>query len=113
MGDELDARGRTPSRGHRERGYSWPPFENANTAALKHGAYRGDEVLDADSRTREIAEWIWGTQPVAHPADAGAVHRLARVYRRLELAGRAIDEADEVIGDRPIAAYASTERDWL
>src|SRR5438309_2179210 len=47
--------------------------------ALKHGSYVSDLRLSADERTAELAELIAETQPLAHPADSGAVWRLARV----------------------------------
>jgi hypothetical protein len=47
----------TPDRG--ARGYSWPPFEVGNTAAMTHGA-RSPRIINP--RAAEIVEW-WLSLP--------------------------------------------------
>ena len=83
-----------------------------NDLAVTHGAYRADVVIAAEPRTQEILAWIRDTQPVHAPCDAMTEARLAVVYRRTELAVAAIDEADRLAVDRPIASYA-VGKDWL
>jgi hypothetical protein len=87
------------------RGYSWPPFERGNISARTHGAYGSELRLSEDERTSLLVGEIWETQPVAHAADAGAVWRLALVYRRLELSAAALDSADAEFAGKPLAAY--------
>ena len=88
-----------------------PPFEPGNDLAvnnegpLKHGAYSSALRLGKDDRTREFADAIRGTQPVSHPADEGAVWRLALVYLRVELSKVALDRADELLAENPLGAY--------
>ena len=93
------------------RGYSWPPFEPGNGAAVKHGAY-ADLRLSTDPRVAEFVAFIFDTQPVAAPCDAGAVWRLALCYRRLELSATALDEADRASASSPVGAYADSAQ-WL
>jgi hypothetical protein len=87
------------------RGYSWPPFQPDNDAALAHGSYRSDLRLSADERVEQLARQVWATQPVGHPADEGAVWRLALVYRRIELSAAALDATDAALAGKPLAAY--------
>jgi hypothetical protein len=81
-----------------------PPFEPGNEAALRHGSY-ADLALSRDDRVAELADRIAATQPVSHPADAGACWRLALVYRRIELSAAALDVADRELARSPLAAY--------
>src|SRR5205807_3269309 len=61
---------------------------------------------------QEWVDWICDTQPTRHPADLGACWRLARVYVRIELSGRALDEVDAKLAGRAGAAYVAG-REWL
>jgi hypothetical protein len=56
------------------RGYSWPPFEAGNTAALKHGASSPRKIRPIAEEIREVllAEAPW----IDRPAFAGAVRSL-------------------------------------
>jgi hypothetical protein len=110
---ELERSTNDVGRGGPARGYSWNPFEPGNVVALKHGGYASSlRLAEEDPRVAELVAWILETQPVSHPADAGAVCRLALVYRRLELSKAALDEADETVTQRPLAAYVESAS-WL
>jgi hypothetical protein len=87
-------------------------FELGNELAKKHGSYASALRLAEDERTRELAEAIEATQPVAHPCDAGAIWRLALGYRRLELSKAALDDADEKTAQNPLAGYTDKAA-WL
>jgi hypothetical protein len=87
-------------------------FPPGNQAALTHGSYQADIVITTEPRTLEIFAWIEETQPVSAPCDRLTKLRLAVVYRRSELAVAAIDEADRLTAERPIAAYA-VEKEWM
>jgi hypothetical protein len=104
----LDERGKwTPAfEGQR------PPFEPGNGLTRRHGAYSSTTALSQDARVAELADEIAQTQPIAHPADAGAVWRLAVCYRRCELAVAAIEAADERLEGAPAAAYTDGSA-WL
>jgi hypothetical protein len=93
-------------------GYIREQFAEGNELQLRHGAY-ADVRLSHDPRIAELAEQIRSTQPVSHPADSGAIMRLAITYRRCELASAAIDRVDRELSD-PATAYAVTEASsWL
>ena len=83
-----------------------------NQLARKHGAYRADIVVAAEPRTEEYLDWIRETRPIGAPCDEMCELRLAIVYWRSEQAVAAITEADEAVGDRPIASYAGGKT-WL
>jgi hypothetical protein len=87
------------------RGYSWPPFSPGHALSERHRSYVSELKLSNDERVAELASSIAETQPVSHPADAGAIWRLALVYRRLELSAAALDDADASLAQRPLAAY--------
>jgi hypothetical protein len=72
---------------------------------VKHGARRSDLALSREPRVVELVEMIRESQPVDHPADAGACTRLALVYRRIEAATAALDQADADFADSPLAAF--------
>jgi hypothetical protein len=104
---ELEPKPGATGEGHGgpARGYSWPPFEPGNTLAERHGAYAAELRLSTHARVEELASAIRATQPVSHPADEGAVQRLALVYRRIELSAAALDEVDAALAEKPLAAY--------
>jgi hypothetical protein len=56
------------------RGYSWPPFEAGNTAALKHGASSPRKIrpIAEEIRATLLAEAPW----IDRPGFAGAVRSL-------------------------------------
>jgi hypothetical protein len=80
--------------------------------ARKHGSYVSRLRLAEDERTRELAQAIRETQPVAHPADEGTIARLALVYVRLERSKAALDRADEALAENPLSLYRD-ETSWL
>jgi hypothetical protein len=64
------------------RGYSWPPFEKGNTAAMRHGALIVELV---EGRAVELAPLILGANAHLDPARDGAgVLRYAMVLARIE-----------------------------
>jgi hypothetical protein len=81
------------------------PFPPGNELARTHGAYAGEVRLSENPDVAELAEQIAATQPVTHPADAGACWRLALVYERIKLSAAALDDADRELADAPLAAY--------
>jgi hypothetical protein len=106
------------TRGGRVNG--WDPkaahgtrrFQPGHDLSTRHGAY-SLVCITADPRVAELAEQITGSQPVSHPADAGAVQRLAVVYVRIERALAAIGRADEVAASDPAGAYRLKRNQWM
>lgn len=91
------------------RGYSWPPFEAGNEAALTHGAYSPRRVNPraAEIRERLLAEAPW----LAPPAFARSVDALARAEARVELLAEFIDEHGLLDDDgQPRSALAALEK---
>ena len=84
-------------------------FASGNDVALRHGAY---VALDSSPRVAEIEAWVEETQPVSHPADRGAIHRLAPVYARLERSTAALDRVDDAFERNPLGAFAD-DAEWL
>jgi hypothetical protein len=76
-------------KGGPARGYSWPPFEKGNTAAMTHGA-RSDRLVEP--RARELTAPVFDANPHLEAARDGAavlrycmtLARIERVYRWLE-----------------------------
>jgi hypothetical protein len=81
-------------------------FQPGNELARRHGRWVSDVRLSQDDRVAEHAERIEETQPIGHPADAGAIWRLALCYRRVEFAAAALAEADAATEGRPMAHFA-------
>ncbi|WAC54262.1 hypothetical protein [Gordonia sp. SL306] len=82
--------GQKPASGIPARGYTWPPFEANNTAALKHGARSermitplaakiGNELLEQHTRLRD-------------PLYREAVLEYARVLAQVELLQTYVDQ---------------------
>jgi phage terminase small subunit len=65
------------------RNYSWPPFQNGNEAALKHGARSPRKV---EPRARELADALAELVPLGSPSDEPMVWMLANQLARCELA---------------------------
>jgi hypothetical protein len=82
-----------PRAGGSARGYSWPPFEPGNSAAVKHGAYASPVKLSA--RAAEIADAIRPTLPLYSPVDEPVLQLLGLTLTRIEKATAAIEEVDE------------------
>lgn len=84
-----------------KRGYSWPPFEIGNAAALRHGAH-------SQRRTQPIAEQLAGhlvttTAPwCASPAFAGAVSSWAWAEARLVLLREYLNEVGDLDEDKRV-----------
>jgi hypothetical protein len=77
------------------RGYSWPPFEPGNTAALTHGATSNALV---NPRAEELIPALYETFTHLDPVkDSLAVKRLAKVVVRLELADAWLNQQDDPI----------------
>jgi hypothetical protein len=89
------------------------PFRPGDQPNLRHGAYVSDVRLDDDPRVQAYVDWIEATQPVSlsHPAGAGTIWLLARVYVRIERSGKALDQVDAEIGDMPAGGYGKG-REW-
>lgn len=80
-------------------------WESANQAAVRHGSYASPARLSSDERTQELADGIRRAMPVYTAADEPAVQMLAITMRRVERATEAIEAADAMAGDHPIAEY--------
>lgn len=78
-GDNCQAVGHGPARG-----YSWPPFEDGNTAALVHGGYSGRSVAERAELVRadlyRVAPWLED-----QPSFAIAVERFLAVEARARI----------------------------
>ncbi len=94
MADRTPAkRGNGPGRGGSARGYSWPPFEPGNKAAVKHGALSPELV---EPRARELRPLVFDVNPhLALERDGAAVYRycvtLARIERVYAWLGEQLD----------------------
>jgi hypothetical protein len=79
------------------RGYSWPPFEEGNTAALRHGA---ESARLVEPRARELAPQILAAHPhLDQQKDGPAIFRLAMTYARIERVYRWLAEQDDAVFD--------------
>jgi hypothetical protein len=85
---------RDPGKGA-ARGYSWPPFENGNRAALTHGVYLQKFQPGERQEIEEIAESLREAVPLYSPAFeptlrlcAARVWRWRRAYRYLADRGK-------------------------
>jgi hypothetical protein len=96
------------------RGYTWPPFEDGNTAALVHGAYSESAITARAAHVAqnlfEIAPWLADDEVYVIP-----VARFVRVEARSQLLAEAIaDKSAEKgilsVGARMIEAAAATDR---
>lgn len=77
------------------RGYSWPPFENGNTAALKHGA-RSAELVGR--RVRELMPAILDANPHLDAVrDAAGMWRYAMALARIERVSQWLAEQDDPV----------------
>jgi hypothetical protein len=77
-------------RGGPARGYTWPPFEPGNVAAIRHGAFSERRIAPLADRARagllDAAPWL------DSPAFSPAVDAWARVEARAALVGAYVDE---------------------
>jgi hypothetical protein len=87
-----------------------PPFDEANTASLRHGAY---STVQIGPRATELAAEITDSMPLYSPADTPAVRLLAVALARVERAVAALDEVDDALGDRKLAAFMADGQDRL
>lgn len=88
------------------RRYTWPPFEEGNQAAVRHGAYA---TVALGPRVDELAELLRESVPAYSPSDEVAVRLLGLALARLEAAGTAIEGATP--GD--LARLRADERGWV
>jgi glutathione S-transferase len=77
------------------RGYSWPPFEKGNDAALRHGAYA---LLKLTPRAEELAAALRELVPAYAPSLEPGLQAAGMVGAQCEAAGLALAEASP--GDR-------------
>jgi hypothetical protein len=80
-------------------------FQPGNELARRHGRWVSDARLSEDPQVAAYEQEIAETQPIGHPADAGAIWRLALCYRRVEFAAAALAEADAATEGRPMAHF--------
>jgi hypothetical protein len=79
------------------RGYSWPPFEEGNTASLRHGLYASRfQLLEGEKEIEEIADAVRAALPIYASAFevgiqllAGRIWRLKRGYQHVARTPRA------------------------
>jgi len=116
---DIDRNGARPARG-----YTWPPFENGNQVARKHGGY---SLLGMGDRATEIADDIRPTLPAYAAADEPVLLLLATTLARIERANEAIEIVDAnstsalseyLAGDEKtlapnLAALRSDLRGWI
>lgn len=95
----------TPAVGTPARGYSWPPFEPGNQAAVRHGAYA---TVALGPRVTELAEALREAVPAYSPSDEVAVRLLALTLARLEASSTAIEGATPT----DMARLRQDERGW-
>jgi hypothetical protein len=88
---------------------SWPAFERANQAALRHGAYSprafAPRAAELEHQIYEDASWLG-------PSDTVAVSLLCRTVSRIELADAAIQQVDESAA-MPLSPYMGEARESL
>jgi hypothetical protein len=64
------------------RGYSWPPFENGNRAAVKHGVYLENFSDDERAEIEAIADSLRAAAPLYSPAFEPTIRMTAaRIWR--------------------------------
>lgn len=79
------------------RGYSWPPFEADNTAAVTHGARSPRLVTD---RAEQIAPSVLDAHPHLDACrDGPAVMRYAMLLARIERVYAWLVDRDDVVFD--------------
>lgn len=86
-----------------ERGYSWPPFENGNAVAVKHGAF-SDRVID--ERAKDVLAKLEEIAPhLAQPLFDAALRRYLRVEARALLVSDHIFKVVEESGVEAVRPY--------
>jgi hypothetical protein len=80
-------------------------FERGNELAMRHGALVGAQRLANDPATVALADGIRASMPTYVASDEVTIELLAITMRRVERATAAVDVADGMIGERPLAAY--------
>jgi hypothetical protein len=80
-------------------------FELGNKVAERHGALVSASRLASDPATVALADGIRASMPSYAASDEVTIELLAITMRRVERATAAIDAADSMIGERPLAAY--------
>jgi hypothetical protein len=112
MSDETPPQSASPGLSHGPaRGYVWPSFREGEPGpALRHGAY---STLACGPRAAELASEIRQALPLYAPADEPSVRLLALALARVERASAALDEVDERLGSRRLAAYLAEGEERL
>ena len=96
------------------RGYSWPPFEEGNTVALKHGGYSESAITERAAEVThhlfELAPWL-----AEDPVYVIPVARFVRVEARSQLlseaiAAKAADCGILKVGPRILEAATACDR---
>ncbi|GAA2548140.1 hypothetical protein [Pseudonocardia hydrocarbonoxydans] len=93
------------------RGYSWPPFEPGNEAALRHGAYSPRRV---DPLAAELAAGALDDPDLAHltaPGYRPAVWAWARAEAQVQLLAEHVERIGLDFGDHAVsAAHTALDR---
>jgi hypothetical protein len=88
-------------------------FKEGNDASVKHGAGVAALKLASEPETLALEEAIWQAMPLRSPADAPTVALTALTLRRIQRAVAAIETADRVSAQNPLAAYLVEHRESL
>ena len=87
---KIERRGNGAGHGGPARGYSRPPFERGNTAALRYGA---QATVALGPRVNELADDLRELVPGYAPSDEPAVRLLALSFARSERAEVTLEAA--------------------
>ena len=93
------------------RGYKWPPFQEGNTAAERHGAYASPARLgpETDALAAELAPLV----PVRSESDSVAIDLLALTLRRVARAEPVVAAAEDAGDLERAKALRSDQRAWV
>jgi hypothetical protein len=80
-------------------------FKPDNDLSTRHGALASAKRLANDPETIALADGIRASMPSYAASDEVTIELLAITMRRVERATAAVDVADGMIGERPLAAY--------
>jgi len=99
---QADKGGYRPARGGAARGYSWPPFEAGNTAAMRSGAYSPRVAGPlAEVKLGELLAADWLPDRVKGPEARGGLEKLAQLLARAELLGSEVSALDLAVSTVP------------
>jgi len=103
-----------PPKWEPARGYSWPPFEEGNTVALRHGGYSESAITaraaEVTHHLFDVAPWLADDLVCVIP-----VARIVRVEARSQLlseaiAAKAADNGILSVGSRILEAATACDR---